>query len=205
MPPAVKINRKQLTKELVATSKNRELSKKLVRKEVENQLNESRLEFLKNLSDHPVSKEIAAGPSATNRSGTLGGYGNLFSFIGFPVDEKPITFLKSLFYKSKITKVRLTSAQNGRYSIQTNFPSKEEIFEQTPLPWQSDRSWLQGIEQGLSGFQQYFRVNIFYSRSGAALQAKPTDQVKLRGGRHKPTSYFSKLYKDFITSITRRR
>ena len=35
--------------------------------------------------DHPVSQEIAAGAGATNSSGTLtGGYGNLFTFIGFP-------------------------------------------------------------------------------------------------------------------------
>ena len=36
-------------------------------------------EFLR----HPVTKEIEAGPTAQNISGTLDGYGNLFSYIGF--------------------------------------------------------------------------------------------------------------------------
>ena len=39
---------------------------------------------------HPVSVEILAGTEAQNSSGTLGGYGNLFSFIGFEKNDAPL-------------------------------------------------------------------------------------------------------------------
>ena len=32
---------------------------------------------------HPITRELQQGASSTNMSGTLGGTGNLFSFIGF--------------------------------------------------------------------------------------------------------------------------
>ena len=46
--------------------------------------------------NHEVTKEIAAGPKASNTSGTLGGYGNLFSFIGFDAGSDPITPVKEV-------------------------------------------------------------------------------------------------------------
>ena len=39
--------------------------------------------FLAEFQAHPVTQEIDGGVSARNSSGTLGGYGNLFTFIGF--------------------------------------------------------------------------------------------------------------------------
>jgi hypothetical protein len=39
--------------------------------------------LLQDLNNHPVTKEIESGETASNVSGTLGGKGNLFSFIGF--------------------------------------------------------------------------------------------------------------------------
>ena len=36
---------------------------------------------------HPVTVEIEKGPDATNTSGTLGGVGNLFSFIEMEIGQ----------------------------------------------------------------------------------------------------------------------
>ena len=38
---------------------------------------------IKEFNTHPVTRELRAGPEAQNVSNTLGGRGNLFSFIGF--------------------------------------------------------------------------------------------------------------------------
>ena len=38
---------------------------------------------------HPVTVEIEGGVGAANTSNTLGGRGNLFSFIGFESSDKP--------------------------------------------------------------------------------------------------------------------
>lgn len=42
-------------------------------------------QMLDSFDTHPVTREIKAGPSGGNKniSGTLNGYGNLYSFIGF--------------------------------------------------------------------------------------------------------------------------
>ena len=56
------------------------------------------LEFM----NHPVTREILGGPNASNESGTLDGYGNLFSFIGFNEGEDPIEIILDLLNDSKI-------------------------------------------------------------------------------------------------------
>ena len=56
-------------------------------------------EMIEEFLAHPVSVEILGGPNAENTSETLGGYGNLFSFIGFNEGDSPlqpiIDFLES--------------------------------------------------------------------------------------------------------------
>ena len=46
-------------------------------------------EMIEEFLDHKVTQEIIAGPTADNISGTLGGYGNLFSYIGFNEGDEP--------------------------------------------------------------------------------------------------------------------
>ena len=50
--------------------------------------------FLQDFNSHPVTKEIEAGPNSSNISGTLGGTGNLFTYIGFSSGSKPIEPLR---------------------------------------------------------------------------------------------------------------
>ena len=92
----------------------------------------------------PVTREIMAGPKSTNISGTLGGYGNLFSFIGFSEGDKPIDPIVELLSQTNFRVTRFN--RNGTGSLTIEMPSKEQIFKVTPLPWATGISWAQRIE-----------------------------------------------------------
>lgn len=202
----VKINRSLFTRQLLAIPRNRDVAEKIVNEYVSNEVNEARVDFLVELDKHKVTQEIKAGPEAKNITGSLGGVGNLFSFIGFERGEEPIKFLKSFFMKKKgVTKVKLQSASRGRFIIQTSIPSKQQIFEETSLHWEKGRSWLDGIEKGMSGLGQYRfgipRDEMWKSRSRHALQGKK----KLRSGNFKRMNYFTELYNKFLKRLYTKR
>ena len=58
---------------------------------IEKKLKQEALKLLVAFDDHEITKEIEAGPGARNSSGTLGGYGNLYTFIGFSRGQDPIS------------------------------------------------------------------------------------------------------------------
>jgi hypothetical protein len=144
-------------------------------------------DMVKDFLSHPVTKEILSGPNASNTSGTLGGYGNLFSFIGFEAGTNPITPIIELLEQ---TNYRFTRMEGGKVDIIVEMPSKDDIFKATPLPWAPGLSWAERIEIGLSGLGQYLNTPSPYSRSGHGIQSS---KVK-KGGAFKNTKYIS----DFI-------
>ena len=143
-------------------------------------------EMLEEFLAHPVSVEILGGPNAENTSETLGGYGNLFSFIGFDEGDSPLQTIIDLIESSKIEDSRDT--ESG-FLMKIFIPSKEDIFSATPMPWASGRSWAEGIERGISGFGYYLNTDSNSSRSSAGIQA----QSVIRKGKFKNTSYISAL------------
>ena len=52
-------------------------------KKAENHFKKAHNKLIKEFEKHPVTKELKQGPFGGNPSRTLGGYGNLYSFIGF--------------------------------------------------------------------------------------------------------------------------
>ena len=57
-------------------------------------------ELISDFNRHPVTVEIEAGPRASNTSGTLGGYGNLFSYIGFNESDRPTDAIRNQLSKT---------------------------------------------------------------------------------------------------------
>lgn len=177
--------------------------------------------FIQQFIDHPVSEEIEDGPNAENISGTLDGKGNLFSFIGFPIGGKPIEEVVDLLE----SEIKLENKIQGRdskgrfkyggdyllFDYKISIPSKEELAQKTPLPWEPTRSWLFGIEQGISGFTSY----IYWKNAGrstSGLQAKDGRNpdgtfngqgkpIQLRQGRFENIPYFSAILNTFKKSI----
>lgn len=166
-------------------------------KEVNKKVNEAKREMVAEFNAHPVTKEIEMGPKAENVSGTLGGYGNLFTFIGFEKGEDPIMPIRMMLEKILVS---YESSNRGRLMFKIQYPSKEELFSISPMPWASGRSWLQGIELGMSGLGSYLykgNKSISSSRSGSAVQIKSN----LGRGRFKNTQYISNIINKFTKRI----
>lgn len=159
-------------------------------------LEEKKDQYLSEILEHPISKEIAGGQDSTNISNTLNGDGNLYTFIGFDAGDKPIEDLVEIIQKN--TKLQKTKRKGSVFNFQVNTPSIDELRSYTPMPFEAGNSWLKGIEKGISGFSNYLYGLLFpTSRSGRAIQSKN----KIRRASYKPTKYFSVLYKNFIESF----
>lgn len=127
-------------------------------------------EFINQFDKHPVTREIEAGHSSSNISNTLGGKGNLFSFIGFEKNDKPTEVIRNLLNsKTHITKI--LTKKDGSFSTFAQYPMLPEIYAVTPMPWAPGRSWAEGIERGISGLGYYMNKPGKNSRSGKGLQS----------------------------------
>ena len=130
---------------------------------------------IKEFERSSVTKEIKGGGSSSNISGMLGGYGNLFSYIGFYSGEDPLaaitSYLKDLKFQKRILK---TVYKQGRISItySLRWYNLDTIENLSPMPWESGNSWIRGIEQGISGYSHYMYGTFVASRSGKGRQTK---------------------------------
>ena len=170
-----------------------------MRKKIVNKVNASKNTLINQFNSHPVTKEINEGPTSPNYSGTLGGYGNLFSFIGFPFSSRPTSVVENLLRTIKTGKIVTTRSSRNLIKVEVgiDMPSKERFYQATPLPFESGRSWLYGIETGISGFGNYFYKRWKTSRSTTAIQT----EKKIRRGSFKNTSYFSSMLVAFSKRI----
>jgi hypothetical protein len=194
---AAKINFKQI-KEEVASSYEGALRKEAVifAQEI---LKENLDQYIIEIQDHPVSKELNDGPDAENISSTLNGKENLFAFIGFDSEDKPIEDLTDLIKQNTFLDKKSTfDKRNFELKFNVFTPSIEEIKNQTPLPFERGRSWVKGIEDGISGFGYYVYGLLFpTSRSGRGIQSKN----KVRVTAYKPVKYMTELYNNFIKNL----
>ena len=149
--------------------------------------------LLSKFESHPVTVELSGGIGASNVSGTLGGYGNLFSYIGFNEKDRPLNPIRNKFKEIFITNINIK--RDGSCIVFVNYPSAKDIFQVTPLPWAQGRSWAQGIEQGLSGLGMY--LNIDAGRSGGGIQTKKA----YKKTKFQNTSYISAMIRDFERRI----
>ena len=169
----------------------------------EAKLEKEKLVLVRDFDSHPVTKEIDGGSRASNISGTLGGYGNLFSFIGFPGGSNPTQVVRDLISKIRLIRSSGKSKVNGPgavFAFKVNAPNIDTFKKNTPMPWTIGRSWLIGIEAGISGFSNFINKALSSSRSGGGIQ---TDS-KIRDSSFKRTSYFQKIYSAFLNRLSRR-
>jgi hypothetical protein len=154
-------------------------------------------EMIKAFLEHPITKEINEGPQAENISRTLGGKGNLFTFIGFDDFDEPIQPIVDLL---ESTSIKISSSFGDRITFSILLPTSRDIFAATPMPWAPGRSWAKGIESGISGLGFFLALSKASnkSRSGFGLQSqkKIKASVKFRNTEY-ISSFLKKYEKEF--------
>lgn len=186
-----KVNKKLVQKEIFS---NRAV-KKMVRDIVEKEVEKEKALFRADFESHPVTQELEGGENASNISGTLGGYGNLFSFLGFNKGASPTTPVKLLIQKILLDR-NIKTTSNG-LQIKVNIPSKEEFAAVSRLPWEGGRSWLLDMERGISGLGSFLYGRFNASRSGGGIQSR----YKYSNRAFRPVKYFSQMYNNFIRRL----
>jgi hypothetical protein len=172
---------------------------KFAHKKMRDNLERAKRKMVGEFDAHPVTREISAGPSAVNISNTLTGYGNLFTFIGFSSGESPTSAVREyLLSAPKIVRSRLVS-NSMIFTIEV--PALSDFKNISRMPWEGGRSWLQGIETGISGFSYYmaYVFNSKSSRSGGGLQVAN----KIRSGSYRTTPYMTPILRRFIKEMSR--
>lgn len=155
--------------------------------------NQIRQDMIDEFLNHPVTEEIALGPKLGWSSPFLGGYGDLFSFIGFNKSDDPIEPIVKKLRGLRFFTV-FSKGFDHKFEVRF-FPTIDDIAAVTPMPWASGRSWAEGIESGISGLGSYLNTEHQNSRSSAGIQAKTKrgNLVKIRGGEFRPTPYISEI------------
>lgn len=101
-------------------------------KEINTRFLQVKNQMIREFLNHPVTKEIKGGPTADNISGTLGGNGNLFSYIGFEEGSDPIDPILNEFQKINLRFAGI-SGETANWTIL--FPTKDDIWDVSPVPW----------------------------------------------------------------------
>jgi len=171
---------------------------KAVKDTISKEFEKIKAKYLLQFEEHPITQEILAAMqdiNAPNSSGTLGGITNLYSFIGFDKGTDPISPIRILLEKSNYR--ILNSTLGAESTIIFDIPTPKDIFDITPMPWATGRSWARGIETGISGLGYYIK-KMKNSRSGVGVQSEK--QVR-SGARFQNTKYISDLINKFNNDL----
>lgn len=192
---SVNINKAALTASMTE-GRNRSTVSSLIREEWQKKIVDAQNKMVEAYENDPVTVEIDGGVFASNVSSTLGGKGNLFSFIGFEAGSDPTQPIKELL-RNKIN-FSVKALTNGNFKIEIAAPTKEILYNVSPIPWNPGRSWLDGIEKGISGLGSYIYKESPASRSGKGVQTKTNV-----GGRFSNRSYMTTILKEFQRNVSR--
>lgn len=168
---------------------------------IKNMEQKAKNDFLAEFDEHPITSEIEAGPDSGNISGTLNGYGNLFSFIGFDLGDSPVAELRLYLRRSiKASKLKKEKGAKTKAYFTISKPDMKVIASVTPMPWEAGRSWVRSIERGISGFGYYMNtMTRRFSRSGAGIQV----DRRLRSGGYVPKKYMSQMLRNLDRNLRR--
>ena len=199
------------------------LENRFVQKQIENlvkdQFESQKIEMIQGFFKDKISQEIK-DPDLGNISGTLGGYGDLFGFIGFFEGSSPIEEVSEiLFSKTELKSIKIQRIYNrdarGRFTSGRSFvnvkvsfsvPDLDDFDEtsQRVVRDYSGRNWIKGIEKGISGFNRYANYPRGESRRGVQLDGviKNPSVSRPKLSNYKPRGYVTPLIKEFIKKIS---
>ena len=161
---------------------------------IERQFRSAHKKLMSAFDGHSVTQELKQGPSGNNVTGTLKD-GNLFGFIGFDSNYRPIAPLRKALSQANIL-IHKSNRKTFSHTFRVHMPTIEELYEITPLPWATGSSWLYALERkGLSNLGQYVFKESSNSRSGAGVQTNST------GGGILKIPYLIPMFKEFERDV----
>ena len=179
--------------------KRSKLVKNTVRITMEKQFKIAHKKLMHDFDSHKVTRELEAGPSAENITGSLR-EGNLFGFIGFDESHDPIAPLRKSLASANILIHKRINSQPLAFIYKVHIASMGELHKLTPLPWATGASWLQELEgRGIPNLGQYRFKDSQSSRSGAGIQADVGEGGRLR------IEYMEILLKEFEKDLNQIR
>ena len=175
---AGRYNIRSILKKVSRTGKFR----RKARERTERSFRKAKALMIADFDAHPVTRELQSGAQASNTSNTLNGYGNLFTFIGFSAGQTPVAPIRNLLISSVRLNMSLPKVRGKKIQVFAVFrtPDLSMLYSVSGMPWQGGRSWVEGIENGISGFGYYMYMTTSQkSRSGGGIQAN--NQIRNKG------------------------
>lgn len=157
----------------------------------------AKVAMLREFENHNITQELKNGNRAANISGTLGGYGNLFSFLGFESGKDPTDNLRLLL---NTVEIRPTVFREGVYYFSVNLPTRGEVEEATDMPWESGNSWAYGVEKGMSNLSYYVYKKWNGGRSKTGFMI-PELNYEYSEEQFQPKPYISEILANFRANI----
>lgn len=182
---SVKYRKYDLRAGLENSPKVRAEGKAIAITEVEGKVAAAKKNLLMRFDKHFVTKELKK--PVGSKSKLLGGYGDLFSYVGFVEGSNPAheirTFLDESIRaeSSKIRKVQGILAWNISVVFPeiSDFDGANKVAE---MEWIAGKSFVSQIEIGIPGIARYLS-HAGYGRSGGGVQLDKDIDPKARKGR----------------------
>lgn len=195
IPVTIKYSKANIDKKVMASRSLQKKGLERAQVKLDRLVRLHKTQLLREFGEHSVTREIEEGPFAPNRSGTLGGYGNLYSFIGFHYGTEPTEEIKELLRES-IFLNRGRVITRG-WSFRVSLPTKAAIRTASPVPWEAGNSWVYGVEDAsISGLKYYVaQKGKGYSRGGFQEDEIVNNLVMSR------TSYLSDMLEKFQDNL----
>lgn len=152
--------------------------------------------MMSQFDSHPVTVELKGGENSENVSGTLNGYGNLYSFLGFTSD--PISPLRQAI--ETMCAIQAGMSQNGKdLTFSFNVPDYTDLTPVGSLPWAFGGNWMEGIEKGIPNGYSFLYDERGNSRSGGGIQV----ETRLRDADFSPIPYLTPIFSELKSSLSR--
>ena len=187
-----------------------------IEESVKKQFNAQKEVALAEFDSHPVTAELL-NPEGGTVSMTLGGYGDLFGFIGFesgfnPISPVRLALRSKLKFKGTNLSINYPRNRKGQFAtgartkvLKINFevPDLNDFDDAAQFQgWNGGRNWVKGIERGISGVSYYADYPRGRSERGLQLKGPITEGPSNRplGFRTKP--YITKIVENFKKNFT---
>lgn len=150
--------------------------------------------LLQEVENHPVSKELRA---KTNPSSFLSAKkGSLFGFLGFNSNDDPVGDLIDFLDINVNYRFSDGTVAGSVVAMNISIPARREFKNNLPLSWTSGLSWVDAIEDGVSGLPFFLSKND-EGRSDEGVQAKGI----VSGAEFTGTPFISELLARFRVRV----